>query len=56
MILDISKANVPDFLKVHSLPNGGEAVLDVNNKMIAYNKNGGPDGNNWDWVRKDCRK
>lgn len=56
MILNVSSESVPDFLETHNLSNGGCAVLDSNNRLIAYNKRGEPDGNNWDWVRKDCRK
>jgi hypothetical protein len=55
MILNGSSESVPDSLETHNLSNGGCAVLDSNNRLIAYNKRGEPDGNNWDWVRKDCR-
>lgn len=42
-------------INLHYLSNGGCAMLDVNDRLIAYNKNGKPDGNNWDWVRKNYR-
>ena len=40
---------------VHNVPNGGVAILDSNDKLVAYNKSGEPNGS-WDWVRQDCRK
>jgi len=42
------------------VPNGGYALLDAGNKLIAYIKDGSlvTDSNkvNWDWVRSDYRK
>lgn len=55
MIFDPSQLNVGN-IKIHTLPNGGAAVLDEHDKLAAYNKAGEPDGNDWSWVRKDCKK
>lgn len=42
------------------VPNGGFALLDAGNKLVAYIKDASEvvDSNkvNWDWVRSDCRK
>jgi hypothetical protein len=41
----------------HNLPNGSYALTDQNGVMLAYCKH--PEkvnGNDWDWVRKDCQK
>ena len=54
-MLDIERANIEEVI-VHDVPNGGRAVLDADNKIIAYNKSGDPDGNNWSYVRADCRR
>ena len=58
MIIRIDDTS-PDVLggtiEMHDLPNGGVAVLDVSDKMVCYNKNGKPTGNDWDYVRKDFR-
>lgn len=40
----------------HTLPNGGIAVLDNNNRIACYNKKGVPNGNNWDYVKGEYRK
>jgi hypothetical protein len=56
MILNISKAKLSKNVEMLAVPNGGVAVLDTDGRMVAYNKVGEPDGNNWDWVRKDCQK
>lgn len=55
MILNVSKAKMPEFFDLHTLPNKAMAIIDMDNKLVAYNKNGEPDGNNWDWVRKDYK-
>ena len=36
-----------------SVPNGGLAILDNDNKLLAYRK---PNSTEWDWIRKDCQK
>ena len=58
MILDIDKGEhlKRENIDIHSLPNGATAVLDDDGGLIAYNKIGDPDGNHWDWVRKDFQK
>jgi len=38
----------------HNLPNGALAVLDSDNKMIAYSRH--PETNVYDFVRKDCQR
>lgn len=42
------------------LPNGSFAIVDKNNKMVAYKKDGNTDDGGvsveWDWVRKDFQK
>jgi hypothetical protein len=55
MILNVSKTKMPEFFDLYTLPNKAVAIIDMDNKLVAYNKNGEPDGNNWDWVRKDCK-
>lgn len=42
----------PDCI-THNLPNDALAVVDADNKIIAYSRV--PSTNDWDWVRKDCR-
>ena len=42
--------------ELHYLPNGGVAVLDAENKMVAYNRSLLEQDGKFDWVRKDCRK
>lgn len=40
--------------KIHTVPNGGQAILDSDNKLVAYRAV--PDtGNEWQWVRSDYR-
>tara|TARA_R110000824_G_scaffold305219_5_gene493073 strand:- start:940 stop:1140 length:201 start_codon:yes stop_codon:yes gene_type:complete len=58
MILAITKSNAHHLghtIETHNLSNGGVAVIDICGKMVAYNKIGEPNGNNWDYVRKDYR-
>lgn len=55
MIFDGSKVDT-DEIREYNLPNGACAVLDSNDKIVAYNRNGVPDRNDWSWVRKDCQK
>ena len=48
----------PDYRKLNkdgelwSLPNGGQAVLNRQNKMLAYRKKANAD---WNWVKKGYR-
>jgi len=56
MLVNISKANVGERFELNELSNGATAVIDLTGRLVCYNKNGKPDGNDWDWVRKDCQK
>lgn len=59
MILNVSSEKVENCLEIHCLSNGGCALIDANNRLIAYKKRdfkAGSKGEDWDWVRKDCRK
>ena len=38
--------------KVHNVPNGGLAILDNDNKLVAYKLKNDGDLKNWDWVRR----
>jgi len=40
--------------QIYPLPNGGKAVINKDNKMLAYSKSG--QKNIWDWIRKDFKK
>lgn len=53
MVFDGSKI---DSVVEFKVPNGGYAVLDSEGRILAYNKRGVPHGNDWDYVRSDCRK
>lgn len=39
--------------KVFTLSNGGAAVIDANNKLVAYKRKIDKDLRNWDYVRAD---
>jgi hypothetical protein len=39
--------------KVHELSNGGLAVIDRDNKLVAYKVKNDGDYRNWSWVRKN---
>jgi hypothetical protein len=42
--------------ELHYLPNGGVAILDENDKLVAYNKTMLENDGKFDWVRMDARK
>lgn len=41
--------------KIHTVPNGGQAILDSDNKLVAYKLKDDGDLKNWDFVRSDYR-
>lgn len=58
MILAIDERNANKLRKnieTHLLSGGQCVILDKKNRMVAFNKAGEPDRNDWDWVRKDFR-
>lgn len=40
----------------YNLSNGAHAVVDSNNKLVAYNRSGKPVDGEWSWVRKDYQQ
>lgn len=55
MQIDVKKLTMKNIVE-HTLPNGGVAVLDCNDRIACYNKKGAPEGNNWDYVKLEYKK
>ena len=60
MRLDVGKVMNADEVvgEIHELPNGEAAILDRNDKMVAYNKRWMAyfSDDDWDWVKNTYRK
>ena len=58
MILRIDYDKMPEVQTLHNLNTGAVAILDSNNKMLAYKRSDEytTDDVSWDWIRQDVRK